>query len=255
MPPLPQFEILDLFSGIGGFSLGLERASPQFKTAAFCEIDPYNRAVLRQHWPDVIQYDDVRALTAERLHTDGKRPNAICGGFPCQDASSGNPNGQGTDGARTGLFREILRLSNELRPDFIVMENVRNLLRRGFGNVLAGLANIGYDAEWECISCADAGAEHIRDRVWILAYPSGEGRTGFVSKRGRILGLAKQKITKLGHNASGVGMGLVSDIERIRSDNGLSLRMEQRRLFACGNSIAPLIAEYIGREILEAWEG
>lgn len=247
-----QFEVLDLFAGIGGFSLGLERASTQFKTAAFCEIDPYNRAVLKQHWPDVIQYDDVRKLTAERLRADGLRPNAICGGFPCQDASTGNANGKGTSGARTGLFREIVRLASELQPEFILMENVANLLGRGFGDVLGALAEIGYDAEWECISVADAGGEHERDRVWILAYPMRSRWQRFKPLGRSISQHAKAQVASIGKQTLTNWRSLASDSYALRGDNGLSLRMERRRLFACGNAISPIIAESIGREIIKA---
>jgi len=241
------FQILDLFSGIGGFSLGLEAASPRFHTAAFCEIDPYNRAILNHHWPGVPQHDDVRTIIPPA------GINAICGGFPCQDASSGNAKGQGTNGPRTGLFREIIRLANKIRPHFILMENVSNLLGRGFGDVLGAVAEIGYDAEWECISAFDAGAEHERDRVWILCYPSSEGRQGFGEKRGRILSLAKKALHQHGNQAAGRRMEVVSSVERIRNSDGISLRMEQRRLYALGNSIVPAIVEEIGRQILDAW--
>lgn len=77
--------VLDLFSGIGAFSLGLERAG--MRTVAFCEIDPFCRRVLARHWPHVLCYDDVRTVTAERLRTDGIAVDVICGGFPCQDIS------------------------------------------------------------------------------------------------------------------------------------------------------------------------
>jgi DNA (cytosine-5)-methyltransferase 1 len=80
--------LLDLFSGIGGFSLGLER-SGAFRTVAFCEIEAFPRKVLAKHWPEVPIYDDVRTLTAERLAADGIGVDAICGGFPCQDISCG----------------------------------------------------------------------------------------------------------------------------------------------------------------------
>ena len=85
LPSMGLMRVLDLFSGIGGFSLGLERAGMQ--TVAFCEIEPYPRAVLRKHWPNVPCYDDIRTLTADRLRADGIVPNVICGGFPCQDIS------------------------------------------------------------------------------------------------------------------------------------------------------------------------
>ena len=163
--------VLDLFSGIGGFSLGLERAG--FKTVAFCEIDPYARAVLRKHWPDVPCYDDVRELTADRLAGDGIAVDVICGGFPCQDISHAGK-GAGLAGERSGLWSEIARLVGELRPRYVIVENVSALLNRGLDRVLGDLAEVGYDAEWNCIPASAVGAPHRRDRVWIVAYPGRE---------------------------------------------------------------------------------
>ena len=114
--------LLDLFSGIGAFSLGLERAG--FTTVAFCEIEPFCRRVLAKHWPDVPIYDDVRHLDAARLRDDGiDRIEAICGGFPCQDISVAG-RGAGLDGERSGLWREYRRLVGELRPLHVIVENV-----------------------------------------------------------------------------------------------------------------------------------
>src|SRR5437868_12864822 len=132
--------VLDLFSGIGGFSLGLERAG--MRTVAFCEIEPYARAVLRKHWPNVPCYDDVRTLTADRLNADGIVPDVICGGFPCQDISVAG-SGAGLDGARSGLWSEYARLIGEVRPRFVIVENVAALLARGLGRVLSDLAALG----------------------------------------------------------------------------------------------------------------
>ena len=160
--------VLDLFSGIGGFSLGLERAG--MTTVAFCEIDPYCRAVLRKHWPDVPCYDDVRLLTAQRLAADGISVDVICGGFPCQDISCAGA-GAGIEGERSGLWREYSRLIGELRPRYVIVENVAALLGRGLGVVLGDLAALGFDAEWHCIPASAVGAPHRRDRVWIVAYP------------------------------------------------------------------------------------
>ena len=112
--------VLDLFSGIGGFSLGLERAGMQ--TVAFCEIEPYCRAVLRKHWPNVPCYEDVRNLTADRLRADGISIDVICGGFPCQDISTAGK-GAGLAGERSGLFYEIARLVGELGPRYVILEN------------------------------------------------------------------------------------------------------------------------------------
>src|SRR5688572_4450644 len=160
--------VLDLFSGIGGFSLGLERAG--MRTVAFCEIDPFCRRVLAKHWPGVPCYDDVRSLTAERLAADGIAADVICGGFPCQDISVAGK-GLGLEGVRSGLWSEYARLIGEIRPRFVIVENVSALLSRGLGRVLGDLAALGYDAEWHCIPASAVGAPHIRDRIWIIAYP------------------------------------------------------------------------------------
>jgi DNA (cytosine-5)-methyltransferase 1 len=163
------FKLLDLFSGIGGFSLGLER-SGGFETMAFCEIDPFCRKVLKKHWPHVPQYDDIKILTAERLRADGIVPDAICGGFPCQDISVAGA-GAGLDGERSGLWFEYARLISEIRPRVVIVENVGALLVRGLSVILGNLATLGYDAEWDCLPACTAGFEHERDRIWIVAYP------------------------------------------------------------------------------------
>src|ERR1700727_2898980 len=99
-----SYNVLDLFSGIGGFSLGLERAG--MRTVAFCEIGSFQRRVLTRHWPGVPIYHDVRALSAERLQADGIFPRAICGGFPCQNvsvAAAAHGGHTGLDGEQSGL--------------------------------------------------------------------------------------------------------------------------------------------------------
>ena len=170
-----MFNLLDLFSGIGGFSLGLER-SGAFKTVAFCEIEPYCQKVLAKHWPKVPIYDDVRTITAERLTADGITVDAICGGFPCQDISFAGK-GAGLEGERSGLWFEYARIIGELRPRYVIVENVSALLSRGLDRVLGTLASLGYDAEWHCIPASAIGAPHRRDRMWIVGYPcSNNGR-------------------------------------------------------------------------------
>lgn len=170
--------VLDLFSGIGGFSLGLERAG--MRTVAFCEIEPYCRAVLRKHWPDVPCYDDVRTLTVERLAADGIRVDVICGGFPCQDVSIAGRRGGLTEKTRSGLWSQFSRLIGELRPQYVVVENTTGLLSLGMGTVLGDLAACGYDAEWDVVPAESIGAQHIRERVWIVAYPNEGERWGNV---------------------------------------------------------------------------
>jgi DNA (cytosine-5)-methyltransferase 1 len=163
--------VLDLFSGIGGFSLGLERAG--MRTVAFCEIDPYCRRVLAKHWPSVPAYDDVLSLTADRLKADGIAADVICGGFPCQDISVAGF-GAGLAGERSGLWFEYARLIGELRPRYVIVENVTGLLSRGLDVVLGNMAALGYDAEWHCIPASSVGAHHRRDRVWVVANPRGQ---------------------------------------------------------------------------------
>lgn len=241
--------VLDLFSGIGGFSLGLERAG--MRTVAFCEIDPHAQAVLRNHWRNIPVHDDVRTLTREWLAGRGvSAVDLICGGFPCQDASVANIDGKGAEGDRTGLYREIIRLADEFGC-LTVMENVTNLLDRGFGDVLGALAKIGFDAEWECISARDVGADHERDRLWIVAYPGSERRQGFEPYHG-VLGRAKAALAQHGDAAFGEWRSLVGGQRVLRSVDGLSVAMERRRLHGLGNAVTPVIPEIIGRAILEA---
>jgi DNA-cytosine methyltransferase len=166
-----MLKVLDLFSGIGGFSLGLERTGG-FETKAFCEIDPFCRRVLAKHWPKVPCYDDIRELTGARLAADGIAVDVICGGFPCQDVSIAGRRA-GMDGERSGLWSEYARLVREIRPEYVIVENTPGLLSLGMGVVLGDLAALGFDAEWHCIPVSALGADHIRDRVWIIANDAG----------------------------------------------------------------------------------
>jgi DNA (cytosine-5)-methyltransferase 1 len=201
-------KLLDLFSGIGGFSLGLERAG--FETVAFCEFDTKAQLVLKKHWPDVPIYDDVRTLTAERLRADGvDHIDAICGGFPCQDISLAGK-GAGLSGERSGLWFEYHRLIEEIRPSWVIIENVAALRSRGLDDVLRSLAEIGYDAEWHCIPASAVGAPHRRDRVWIVAYPCGSKRETRAEEP-RIL-RALQEDGAVNDNASGRGEAYASDV-------------------------------------------
>jgi DNA (cytosine-5)-methyltransferase 1 len=166
-------KVLDLFSGIGGFSLGLERAGG-FETVAFCEIDKKARLVLKKHWPDVPIFEDVTTLTGDQIN--GK-VDVIAGGFPCQDISLAGK-GAGLTGARSGLWYEYHRLIKEIRPSWVIAENVSALRSRGLDDVLRSLAEIGYDAEWHCIPAAAVGAPHQRDRIWVIAYPNSDSING-----------------------------------------------------------------------------
>ena len=177
-----KLKVLDLFSGIGGFSLGLERTGG-FETVAFCEIDSFCRQVLAKHWPGVPIHDDIQVLSADWLAETGAWPDVICGGFPCQDISVAGK-GAGLGGERSGLWRDYARLIGEIRPRYVLVENVAALLGRGLADVLGDLAALGYDAEWHCIPASAIGAPHRRDRVWIVADATsgGWGVNGNVSE-------------------------------------------------------------------------
>lgn len=166
--------VLDLFSGIGGFSLGLEAVG--MSTVAFCEQDAYAAAVLRKHWPDTPIYPDVRQLDAAALRRDGIGPiDLVCGGFPCQDISLAGK-GAGIEGERSGLWAEMHRIIHELRPAWVIAENVPALRSRGSDRVLSDLEGSGYTAWPVVVGALHAGAPHRRQRVWIVAHASGEGR-------------------------------------------------------------------------------
>lgn len=240
--------VLDLFSGIGGFSLGLERAG--MRTVACCEINERARRVLASQWPHIPIYSDVRELTAARLKSDGVVADLVAGGFPCQDASFANIGGEGTAGARTGLYAEAVRLARSLDAG-LLMENVPGLFDRGFGDVLGALAAVGYDAEWECISARDAGADHERKRVWIMAHPRGSRWEGFIPHDG-ILGRAKASLPEHRHAAFAEWRSLVARQPILRGVDGLSVGLERARLHGIGNAVTPYIPEAIGRAIMTA---
>lgn len=178
---MTKYRVLDLFSGIGGFAIGLEAAG--METVAFCEVAKAPRYLLATHWPEVPCYDDVKTLTAERLAADGIGVDVLCGGFPCQDLSYAGK-GAGLAGERSGLWFQIARILRELRDvgrpvRIVILENVSALLGRGLGVVLGDLASLGYDAEWDCIPASAVGAPHRRDRIWIVAYARGLKHEGF----------------------------------------------------------------------------
>jgi DNA (cytosine-5)-methyltransferase 1 len=242
---MSKLRVLDLFSGIGGFSLGLHRTQG-FDTVAFCEINPFCRKVLAKHWPEVPCYEDVQELTSERLAADGISIDAIVGGFPCQDISYAG-DGAGLAGKRSGLFYEVARLVRELEPRFVVLENVSALLDRGLGDVLGTLASLGYDAEWHCIPASYVGAWHRRDRIWVVAYPCRAGR-----QQGRpkepLLGQSSLSGTAPRVAQGWPGRSNLPTPRLHRAGDGLPDRAH--RTHALGNAVVPQIPELIGHAIL-----
>lgn len=261
-------KVLDLFSGIGGFSLGLERAG--METVAFCEIEKFPQKVLAKHWPNIPIYEDVRNVTKERLEADGVRPDVICGGFPCQDLSCAGLQ-KGITAERSGLWSECARILREFRPKYAVFENVTALLNGEGGDwfkrVLWDISQVGYDAEWMCIRASDVGAEHERDRIWIICYPNESGKPTLSKhdetqvmqsnvthtnktqlKRGRISERIQQKYADTSYSRWGKDKPSVD-----RVANGIPSQMD--RLGCLGNAVIPQIPELIGRAIMEVENG
>lgn len=265
--------VLDLFSGIGGFSLGLERAG--MRTIAFCERDKYCRAVLRKHWPDVPCFDDIHTIDADRLVGLG-RIDLVCGGFPCQPFSvAGKQRAQADD---RHLWPEMRRVIALTRPTWVLGENVIGLIALALDDVLADLEGLGYTTRTFVIPAAAVGAPHRRDRLWIVATnadgcrqqeysecdsrpqtriegtfghdPSGRSETDVANAHGPRLevwkgerGNSRQKFSaaiRTGWWCAEPNVGRVA--------HGIPRRVD--RLRCLGNAVVPQIVEEIGRAIM-----
>lgn len=272
-----KLKVLDLFSGIGGFSLGLERTGG-FETVAFCEIEEFPRRVLAKHWPEVPCYHDIRELP---FHLEEiQSAEVVTAGFPCQDISFAGE-GAGLAGERSGLWWMVRRTLRLVRPPLALLENVAALLNRGMGTVLGSMAAIRYDAEWHCVPLSATGAPHRRDRICILAYPEGERRAETWKlryqkyqewlSRCREASLSSDAWKKRSEGcgekqASGItAFSWCKDVRGIedlkgRSDLPPPLFRGSRdgvpnwvgRIEGCGNSFSPVQVEVIARSILEA---
>jgi DNA (cytosine-5)-methyltransferase 1 len=269
-----------LFTGIGGFDLGLEAAGMQIIFQ--CENDPYCQKVLRAHWPDVPLVPDVRdiyrfadeyencpdcgepycarheehfsecgCIGCMEWDSDWVSPDLLCGGFPCQDISLIGKR-EGIDGKRSGLWEEFKRIIGALQPRWVLIENVAALRNSGLDRVLADLAAIRYGAEWSCLRAADIGAPHNRDRIWIVAYPEREGLEGHAGNGPRIWTEETYRSiseARLRNRQGGEGWWAAeSGVGRVA--HGVSARMD--RLRCLGNAVVPQLVQVIGEAILRA---
>jgi DNA (cytosine-5)-methyltransferase 1 len=239
-----KLKVLDLFSGIGGFSLGLEKTG-HFETIAFCEKDPFCRKVLKKHWPHVRQHNDITRAKFE-THVD-----LVTAGFPCQDISLAGE-GAGLSGERSGLFWYIIRTLCMVGRPAVLLENVAALLDRGLSNVLGAMATFGYDAEWHCIPASAVGAPHRRDRIWIYAHPTtlkNKRPAGQQIQPEFVRDLIGARVSRhfAKHPPKNTRWGVPwcdSKPRLCRVDHGL-----RHRLHALGNAVVPQIPEIIGYEI------
>jgi DNA (cytosine-5)-methyltransferase 1 len=309
--------VLDLFSGIGGFSLGLERAG--METVAFCEYDKKAQLVLKKHWPEIPIYDDVRTLTYEKLKEDGiitdtsgvrcdsrwakqplqgirassetrqSKPNRtitektnsidlICGGFPCQPFSvAGKQKGSEDD---RHLWPEYFRLIQEIRPRWVIGENVAGLINMGLDQVLFDLESANYSCQTLIIPACALNAPHRRDRVWIVAHAASAGGARRADDKangcGGVNGGQASKVQRGNESTEDVphsgGNKRVSGGQSIKTlplslsipwtsgfwavepevgrvANGVPRTMDQ--LKQLGNAVVPQIPEIIGTAIME----
>lgn len=272
-----QFQVLDLFSGIGGFSLATEWAGGC--TMAFCEIAEYPSRVLKARWPEIPNYKDVTKLcrraydcepnpddpdavwcqrcsadfgdcdcigTDQFTDTHGF-PDVIAGGVPCQPTSLVGQQ-RGTADERW-LWPDTLRIIGELRPRFCILENPRAILTLEGGNafrgVLATFASIGYDVQWDVVSAAALGAGHRRERLWILAADADSSRLERYSGNGEEGGQEKPH----GHApACDLRQREITSPLWYRQSgiqpvvNGLPGGLVKDQLTAIGNSLVPQVA-------------
>lgn len=272
-----KLRVLDLFSGIGGFSLGLERTGG-FETIAFCEYEAFPRAVLRKHWPDVPCFPDVRTLKG----SDIEGPvDVICGGYPCQPFSTaGQRRGKEDD---RHLWPEFSRLVAELRPTWVVGENVAGHISMGLDDVLSDLEGQGYACRSFVIPACAVGAVHRRDRVWTVAHcdnprqPTGARcRQDYRHKQRDDIGRCRKDVADavsvrqsrqrqpvIASYCAAEGQGKADhafaisqpgkwcaepDVGRVA--HGVPRRVD--RLKALGNAVVPQVVQMIGHAILEA---
>lgn len=264
--PYVELSVGSLFTGIGGLDLGLERAG--WRVAWQSEVDPYCCRVLEARWPEVPNLGDVTSVDFEEVEP----VELIAGGYPCQPFSLAGSR-SGADDARH-LWPHFARALRLLRPRFALLENVPGHLSLGFGDVLADLAALGYDAEWESVPAAAFGAPHLRWRLFVVAYTervAGDLRRAELFRRqpdateqtrlgresvadadgGRRGGVLDGERTTFGDNLDGRGRSwwdVEPDVGRVA--DGVPARVD--RLRALGNAVVPQVAEWVGSRILLA---
>lgn len=231
---------IGLFEGIGGFSLAVREMG--WKTIAQSEIDPFCQEILKYHFPKSKLHGDIKT-------TDFKIYRGKCdiltGGFPCQDASIANKESKGLQGERTGLWKEMCRAIREIRPKYVVAENVANLLKinggRDFGRILGEISRMGYNAEWRICTASEKGAPHRRRRLYLVAYPN----SVMLQEDQTFLPYVHPKASPKPWMFNGTTVPLVrggawkSEPPVLVVDDGISPKLHRESIKACGNSLTP----------------
>lgn len=260
-----KYSIGSLFSGIGGFELGLERAIPGSFTKWQVEQESYCQKILAKHWPEAEIYDDVRGITKNNV----ERVDVLCGGFPCQDISIAGNKG-GLSGKKSNLWWEMHRIIGELRPRIAVMENVTAITFRGLGGVLGSLSEMGYNLEWCSIRASSFGAPHRRERWFCIGYLNTNDGSKLQGKRKTSSNTISKRIKKQSEwkismekkrfsqcrsrearwDLYGGWEGFPTQSPVYRRNDGVSHRVD--RIRALGNAIVPQCSEWIGKKIWES---
>ena len=246
---MQKLKILDLFSGLGGFSLGLERTG-RYKTVAFCEIDKYCTLLLQKHWKGIKVYNDVKKITKEGFEADGiESPDIITGGFPCQPFSvAGKQKGTSDD---RHLWPEMFRIIKAFKPRFVIGENVPGIvnIQDGvvFETVCTDLESQGYEVQPFNIPAAAVGAPHQRKRIWIIAtladsVSNDERRE--ISRSYEEKGRVQEE-----HRSKDSASGIFSRTSEIRkSNNGYEAMENSGRTLQQGSSIREKNEDEVGKE-------
>lgn len=242
-----------LFSGIGGFDLAAEWMG--WENIFHCEVEDYKRKKLNEIFKNSKSHGDI-TKTDFAIYRGGI--DILTGGFPCQDASLAKQDGkgqQGLQGERTGLFWQMLRAIQEIKPKYIVAENVSNFLKINKGQdartVFSELARLGYNAEWRICRASEVGAPHHRARLYLVAYPNSirmqESETFFryVQKKAqqipwRSFGTTVQTFR---------GGSWLGEPPSLCVDNGLSGRLVRQQLHGYGNAVVPQVVYEIFKAI------
>jgi len=260
-----MLRVLDLFSGLGGFSLGLERTGG-YETVAFCEIDKHCQKVLQKHWNSVPIFEDVSQLRFKGKYIYYNEPKKIpiqnvykndgvevvCGGYPCTGHSTAGKK-RGLKDEKSGLWKEFKRIIQESKPRWVVIENSANMRSNGLTEVLQDLWQVGFrDIRWDVLSAEAYGCIHKRERIYIIAN-SHEIRlreATFASTEEESKRRAEAWLTFSNRECPepsfcGVDDEIPKELERVR----------KRQVGQYGNSLIPDIPERIGKYILELEKG
>jgi DNA (cytosine-5)-methyltransferase 1 len=239
-----------LFSGIGGFDYAAQLMG--WENVFHCEIDNWSREKINTKWPKAISFGDITEVDFTPYNG---QIDVLTGGFPCQDISTAKQDTKplGINGKRSGLIHHMLRAIAEVRPVWVVAENVSNLLKinngRDFGIILNELAGMGYNAEWRVLYASDVGAPHKRARCYLVAYPN-----SIRTKPGEsILSNVREEIRPKPRRFIGTTIqawgAWDNEPPAISVDDGVSRGLVRRKLKAYGNAIVPQVALQIFKTI------